>query len=82
MDVFRANGNRVGTFLESNDSFMHSNSYLIACILIEIDMMDGLAKEISIIVWGETYCQALTMLASHFFIRASMCMAIFPLNVC
>jgi hypothetical protein len=46
----------VGTFLKVDDSFYHSNTCPITCMLVKVDLMDGLTKEINIEVRNKHYC--------------------------
>jgi hypothetical protein len=48
-DVFKIFGNRLGTFMEADMSFIHSQNQGIARILVSLNLREGLEKEIDIV---------------------------------
>jgi len=48
-DILNIFGNMLRTFMELDMSFVHSQNQGIACILVSLNLREGLAKEIDII---------------------------------
>jgi hypothetical protein len=52
-------GNNIGTFLEVDEQFKIDTSHLVAYILVELALKDGLVEDIEIEVGSQNHVQML-----------------------
>jgi hypothetical protein len=63
MEIFEANGDNLGTFLDIVEQFKYDTSLLSSCTLLELDLKDSLVEYIEIEV-GNRKC-AMFELCEH-----------------
>jgi hypothetical protein len=52
-DIFKLIGNTLGSFIDAYMSFLESDEYVVAQILIQINLWEGLVEDLELGVWRE-----------------------------
>jgi hypothetical protein len=67
MDIFKAIGDRLETFLDANEQFKPKTSLTPACILMELDLSEGLAEDVDLIMGNTSSIQSFDYIGIPFF---------------
>jgi hypothetical protein len=53
--IFKMIGNTLGTFLDADMYFLALDEYVVAHILVQINLWDGLVEDLELVIGGQTF---------------------------